>query len=145
MGIKNKDKKKEEQAQKAMRTFVEKIQELYDYDLQKLINEVEEELKKREEKRGQMINSIEDMCKHMMREKETSYTFYYEAMTPRDQLMAENDGITDSGYRHICSQLGEKGVRAIQYGYNTFLIKKYPQENNGACFDVEIIEHVDVL
>lgn len=52
MGIKNKDKKKEEQAQKAMRTFVEKIPELYDYDLQKLINEVEEELKKREEKRG---------------------------------------------------------------------------------------------
>lgn len=136
--------KKDKQAQKAMKTFVEKIPEIYDYDLQGLIRLVEEEVRKREAKRAEMINSIEDMCKHMIREKETGYTFYYEAMTPKDQLMAENDQITDSGYDQICKQLGDKGVKAVQYGHNTFLIKRYPQED-GACFDVEMIEHVDVL
>lgn len=92
-----------------------------------------------------MINSIEDMCKHMIREKETAYTFYYTVMTPKEQLMAENNDITDDGYSHICQQLGEKGTRAVLYESKTFLIKRYPQKDGGACFDVEIIEHVDVL
>lgn len=143
MAIKKKNKQ-EEKAMKAMKAFIDEIPNLYDYELRNLIGEIADELKKREAKRAEMINSIEDMCKYMIREKEMTYTFYYEAMMPKEQLMAENDYITDEGYDHICQQLGEKGTRAVLCESKTFLIKKYPQEK-GSCFDVEMIERVDVL
>lgn len=146
MGIINKKNKKEGKAEKALKALVETIPEIYDYDLRKLINLVEEELKKRETKRSSMINSIEDMCKCMIKENETGYTFYYNARTPEELLeYAENDEITDEGYDNICQQLGEKGTKAVQYEHKTFLIKEYLQKDGFYCFDVEMIERVENL
>lgn len=131
--------------EKACETVKNNLRDLYDYNLEELSHAIKEELEERKSKRAQMINSLEDMCKYMFQNRETSYTFYYRSLSPRELLeFAENDEITDEGYQNICQQLGEKRAKALKYGNQICTIKGYPQDNQGACFDVDVIEDIEI-
>ena len=75
------------------------LRKLYDYDLISLRETINRELEEREHKRAEMINSLEDICKDMLRSHRTNHTYWYIQMSPEELMEESNaDDITDSAH-----------------------------------------------
>lgn len=117
------------------------LRQVYDYDLMVLISAVKDELSKRDQKRSRMINSIKDMCEFMIKKGESSHCFHYIRRSPQELIQyAEDDEITDAGYGTLEWQMREKRTKVVQYEGKEFVIKRYPEDDVSACFEVEMID-----
>lgn len=127
------------------------LRKLYDYDLISLRETINRELEEREHKRAEMINSLEDICKDMLRSHRTNHTYWYIQMSPGELMEEANaDDITDQGISYIVhNQMQDEDCRFIQYGHNTFFIKKVVvndnEEKKEYFFEVQRIDRLDPL
>ena len=117
---------------------------IYDYDLKCLIRLINEELEKRDEKRKDMINSLEDMCDWMLVMGEDKYTFHYSPKNPEQLMKADKEEITDSGFDKISEKIGERSRKLCRYeGWVFEVTASFGEEDS--YFDMEIRYDVDEL
>lgn len=96
------------------------LRKVDDCDLIRLINKIEIELEKREKKRKNMINSLEDMCDRMIQWDEEEYVFHYNPKNPEELMKADEDEITDSGFAYIRHQIGEREKKIFKWKERIF-------------------------
>lgn len=120
------------------------LREIYDYDLRCVMRLIKEELQKREEKRKDMINSLEDMCDWMLVNGENKYEFHYSPKNPEQMMEADEEEITDSGFDQISQKIGERGRKLFRYEGRVFEVTASFGEKD-SYFDMEIRDDIEGL